>query len=120
MAYELEETLAHEIQHHVEDRAGVSTLRDEDALFEMHARFRDGQEVPEGWYRLGDPVEPGLWAVDLHLFLELELREKDWAPLPGTRLLLTLLGAPFEVDVPEDADELEGPAGTPHRIAHVR
>ena len=104
---ELEETIAHEIQHHVEDRAGVKTLRDEDALFEAHACFRAGLEVPAGWYRSGDPIEPGLWAVDLDLFLELEMRRQDWARLPGTRLALTILDAPFEVDVPSDAEPEE-------------
>lgn len=101
---ELEETLAHEIQHHLEDRAGLKTLRDEDDLFEAHARFRAGLDVPPGWYRWGDRLEPGLWAVDLDLFLELELRRKEWERLPGTRLELTVLGQPFTLDVPGDAD----------------
>lgn len=100
---ELEETIAHEIQHHLEDRAGIKTLEDEDALFEAHARFRAGMDTLAGWYRLGDPIEPGLWAVDLDLFLELPLRRKDWDALPGHRIALKILDGNLEVDVPDDA-----------------
>jgi hypothetical protein len=131
---ELEETLAHEIQHHLEDRAGLPTLRDEDALFEAHARFRAGLDAPAGWYRFGDPIEPGLWAVDLDLFLELPLRRPEWEALRGTRLVLTLLDGTLEVDVPGDADpeevwtfeeegledETGGPVGDLHVIPLVR
>lgn len=100
---ELAETLAHEIQHHLEDRAGIPTLRDEDALFEAHARFRAGLDTAPGWYRFGDPVEQGLWAVDLDLFLELPLRRAEFDAMLGTRLSLTLMDGTLEVDVPEDA-----------------
>jgi hypothetical protein len=100
---ELKETIEHEVQHHIEDRAGANTLHDEDALFEAHARFRAGLEVPAGWYRQGEPIAPGLWAVDLDLFLEVNLRPADWAPIPGTRLVLNVLDEPFEIDVPKDA-----------------
>ncbi|MFV1959089.1 MAG: metallopeptidase family protein [Planctomycetota bacterium] len=101
---ELLRTLVHEIRHHLEDRAGAPDLRREDALLEVHARFRAGQDVPAGWYRCGVAIEPGLWAVDLDLFLELELRRKEWEALPGHRLCLCILGERFEVDVPEDLD----------------
>ena len=104
---ELEETIQHEVQHHLEDRAGLKTLLHEDDLFEAHARFRAGLDVPPGWYRFGEQLEPGLWAVDLDLFLELQLRAHDWARLRGTRLTFAILGEALEVDVPEDADPTE-------------
>jgi hypothetical protein len=101
---ELRETIEHEIQHHIEDRAGLKTLRDEDDLFEAHARFRAGMEVPAGWYRQGEPVGPSLWAVDLDLFLELEMPRKRWAALRGETLELELLGAPLALEIPADAE----------------
>jgi len=104
---ELKETIEHEVQHHLEDRAGEKSLRDEDDLFEAHARFRAGLDVPPGWYRQGELVAPGLWAVDLDLFLELDLRRRDWERLPGKTLILDILEAPFEIDVPEDAEPNE-------------
>lgn len=107
MEAELAKTIEHEIQHHLEDRAGIHTLCNEDALFEAHARFRNGLDVPPGWYRLGEMLEPGLWAVDIDLFLELELRKKDWNGLVGTRLVLTVLDDRLEVDVPADTQPEE-------------
>ena len=100
---ELRETIEHEIQHHIEDRAGVKALSDEDDLFEAHARFRAGLDVPEGWYRRGEPMAPGLWAVDLDLFLELAMRAKEFEALKGTTLALTVLEQALEVDLPADA-----------------
>jgi hypothetical protein len=103
MEEELRETIEHEIQHHIEDRAGVKTLHEEDELFEAHARFRAGLDVPEGWYRHGEALAPGLWAVDLDLFLDLDLRAKEFETLKGTTLALTLLEQPLEVELPADA-----------------
>jgi hypothetical protein len=101
---ELRETIEHEVQHHLEDRAGIADLRDEDALFDAHARFREGLDAPPGWYRMGEGVGPDLWAVDLDLFLELRLRRKEWERLLGTTLHLTVLDQPLDVDLPSDAD----------------
>jgi hypothetical protein len=100
---ELKETIEHEIQHHIEDRAGVKTLHEEDELFDAHARFRAGLDVPDGWYRLGEALAPGLWAVDLDLFLDLDLRAKEFQALKGTTLALTVLDQPLKVELPADA-----------------
>jgi hypothetical protein len=101
---ELDETLRHEVRHHVEDRAGLGALAEEDDLFEAHARFRAGLEVPPGWYRHGERVAPGLWSVDLDLFLELGLRRSEFAAQRGRTLTLDVLGQPLEVELPADAD----------------
>jgi hypothetical protein len=109
---ELKETIEHEVQHHLEDRAGIKDLVDEDDLFEAHAQFRAGMEVPPGWYRRGEPLAPGLWAVDLDLFLELSLRRKEWEALRGTRVALQVMGETLEGDglFEEDAEGEEAPA----------
>jgi hypothetical protein len=104
---ELRETIEHEVQHHLEDRAGIRDLLDEDALFEAHARFRAGMEVPPGWYRRGEPLAPGLWAVDLDLFLELDVRREEWERLRGTTVPLRVLDAEVRLDLPADADPEE-------------
>jgi hypothetical protein len=101
---ELRETIEHEVQHHLEDRAGVKDLLGEDDLFEAHARFRAGMEVPAGWYRFGEPVGDHVWAVDMDLFLELPLRRTEWDALRGTTVRLDVMGEPLEVDIPDDAE----------------
>lgn len=100
---ELRETIEHEIQHHIEDRAGVKALLQEDDLFEAHARFRAGLEVPSGWYRQGEALAPGVWAVDLDLFVELSLRRAEFERLKGKPLTLEVLDEPLEVEIPADA-----------------
>lgn len=104
---ELRETIEHEIQHHIEDRAGVKALLSEDDLFEAHARFRAGLDVPAGWYRQGEALAPGVWGVDLDLFVELALRASEFEALKGRTLTLDVLGTPLEVEVPADADPEE-------------
>lgn len=104
---ELRETIEHEIQHHVEDRAGVRALHDEDALFDAHARFRAGLDVPAGWYRQGEALEPGVWAVDLDLFVELDVPRAEFERLRGRTLVLDVLGEPLELELPADADPEE-------------
>jgi hypothetical protein len=104
---ELLETIEHEIQHHIEDRAGMKDLRDEDDLFEAHARFRADQEVPPGWYRRGEQIEPRLYAVDLDLFLELDLRRAEWDALRGKVVRLQVMNEPVEFELPKDASPTE-------------
>jgi hypothetical protein len=41
--------------------------------------------------------------VDLDLFLDLDLREKEFRALRGTTLALTVLDQPLEVELPADA-----------------
>jgi hypothetical protein len=100
---ELRETIEHEIQHHMEDRAGVRALIDEDDLFDANARFLAGLDAPPGWYRRGERLAPDVYGVELDLFVELRLRRKEWERLRGTTLVTTILGEPFEGDVPSDA-----------------
>ena len=107
MEAELRETIEHEIQHHIEDRAGVKALADEDDLFESHARFKAGLEVAPGWYRRGEQLAPRVWSVDLDVFVELPLRQREFKARRGTTLTLQVLGEPLEVELPADADPEE-------------
>lgn len=100
---ELRETIEHELQHHLEDRAGVRTLIDDDDLFDAHQRFRSGLETPRGWWRRGEEVDDGVWQVGDDLFVELRLRRRELEALRGTAITLTVLDEPFEAEVPADA-----------------
>jgi hypothetical protein len=100
---ELRETIEHEIQHHIEDRAGVRALEDEDDLFDAHQRFRAGLSSPPGWWRRGERLEDDVYAVEDDLFVELRLRRADFEARRGTTVTLDVLGEPFEADVPKDA-----------------
>jgi hypothetical protein len=74
-----------------------------ETLFAMHARFRAGEPLPEAWYRAGEALDEGVWAVDLDLFVEVTLSEAAWEELRGGTLELALGDTVFEIEVPEDA-----------------
>jgi hypothetical protein len=100
---ELVETIEHEVKHHLEDKGGTRALEDEDDLFDAHARFLEGLPVPAGWYRQGELLEPGVWAVEGDLFVEVRLRAKELLERRGTTLSMKVLGEPLEIEIPSDA-----------------
>lgn len=95
------------VAEQVEDACLRPELSQLEALLETHARFRGGRDVPDGWYRQGDRLGPSVWAVDLDIFVELELLREQFDGLRGTTVVLEILGAPLEVDVPPDATDDE-------------
>jgi hypothetical protein len=100
---ELVETIRHEVQHHIEDRAGVRTLIDEDDLADALYRFQAGLENPKGWWRRGSRLEPNVYAVGDDLFVELRLRTPEFEARRGRTVVLTVLGESLEAEIPEDA-----------------
>jgi hypothetical protein len=99
---ELRETILHEIRHHLEDRAGILDLRVEDALADALARFHRGEDLPGGWYRHGESMEPDTWRVEDDLFVELHVRPAEVDGLRGETVRTTVLDEPFEARIPED------------------
>ena len=99
----LAEELARQASRHHEDRACAEAYDSDDALFDAHARFRDGEPLLPGWYRQGNGVQPYAWAVDVDVFIELPLRAPEFEALRGTTVILKLPGADMELDVPADA-----------------
>jgi len=79
MQAELEETVLHEIRHHIEDRAGAPDLRNEDAAEEEEERRRTGLPFRDGHYRLAPAAGPSLWSLHGDLFLQVVLRRRELA-----------------------------------------
>lgn len=101
---ELRETILHEIRHHLEDRASIADLLEEDAEEEILARFYGDDELPDGWYRAGDRLESGVWRIGDDLFVELGIRGADLDGFRGKTLSLEILDETFEAEIPEDAE----------------
>ncbi|MHC4471259.1 MAG: metallopeptidase family protein [Planctomycetota bacterium] len=101
---ELEETILHEIRHHLEDRAGIADLMEEDAEADAVARFRAGEEMSPRWYRGGEKLEPGVYRVADDLFVELVLRTADLERIRGGEFKTTVLDEPLEARIPPDAE----------------
>lgn len=100
---ELRETVLHELRHHLEDRAGLPDLLDEDARDDLLHRFRAGEDLADGWYRCGEKMKPGVYRIGDDLFVELHLRPADLEAVRGTTIAMSVLDDPFEPPIPEDA-----------------
>ena len=73
VAAEIRETVRHEIQHHIEDRAGAAGLRNEDAAEEQDERRRAGLRFAPSYWRFGEREEEGVWRLHDDLFMEIPL-----------------------------------------------
>ena len=76
---ELVETIRHELQHHLEWRAGVDHLGDEDDLQDENQRRWEGRPFTLGFHRGGAPLGRGAWLADGELFLEEVLDDEAFA-----------------------------------------
>ena len=67
---ELWETVSHELQHHLEFRADVSTLEARDFADDQDFRRSAGEAFDPLFYEYGEPVQPGVYRVGDNWFVE--------------------------------------------------
>ena len=97
-----------EVRDRLEAHAIIEANDDpDDGVFEQHARFRAGQDLPRAWYRAGVPLAPGVWVVDLDVFLEVRLPQARWSELLGARIGLRVHDEVLEIELPEDLEGSE-------------
>src|SRR5688572_27520175 len=77
---EIHETVMHELQHHLESLATEDALEDLDYAVDENFKRTQGDAFDPLFYRAGEVIEPGLFAVEEDVFFEVETR--DAAPLP--------------------------------------
>ncbi len=99
---EVEETIRHELRHHLEDRADIPDLADEDEASEMNERRRAGLPHRGDYYRLGEPIDERAWDVDGDVFVEVELRKREIDRARGKPLRVRFGEEVLEVEVPKD------------------
>jgi len=73
---ELWETLTHELRHHLESLAAEDALEGVDYAAEHEFRRFDGDDFEPFYFRSGEPLEGGWYAVERSRYLELEWPEK--------------------------------------------
>lgn len=78
---ELWETIRHELQHHLEWRAGDDHLGDEDDLQDENERRVTGLPFTPDFHRMGLSLGDGAWLADGDLFLEVVVPYKAWSGL---------------------------------------
>ena len=122
---ELRETVRHEVQHHLEDAAGVARLRDFDWAAEQNASRKEGRPHASNFWRKGEPVkeQDDLTMLDGDLFLELELSRAEWDDARNGGLVVTVAGEEMEIpgaeiENEEEIFEFEGPFDVESALHH--
>lgn len=119
---ELEETVRHELQHHLEWRSGFDDLEVDDWLQDENERRVTGAAFTPWFHRRGAALGASAWLADHTLFVEVERARADWPalattpcevawadlvlrsePVPAELLDAPPLYVPAEVEGPEDA-----------------
>jgi hypothetical protein len=77
---EIHETLMHELQHHLESLATEDALEDLDYAVDENFKRTQGDPFDPLFYRAGEVLEPGLFAVEEDVFFEVETRAAGQLP----------------------------------------
>jgi len=81
-AAEVTETVRHELQHHLEWRAGVDPLGESEDVEMAHYARLDGQPFHPGYHRGGVPMAPDAWLVADELYVERWVSRRQWRSCP--------------------------------------
>ncbi len=74
---EIWETLTHELRHHLESLAAEDALEDVDYAADENFKRQEGEPFDPYFFRSGEVVEPGVYAIEDDLFIELALPGRD-------------------------------------------
>lgn len=102
---EIQETVEHELRHHLEALAGEDALEDVDDAMEMLFRRSEGEPWDPWFFRWGTRAGSGVWVVEDHVFLELEI-PKDVDPAGVDELVAEWRGREFAVAMPPRLGDL--------------
>ena len=101
-AYEIWETITHELRHHLESLATEDALEDVDyAMDENFKRFQ-GDAFDPFFYRSGEPVAPGVYEVERDVFME-RVIPPDGAPGP---VEVDWRGARWAIELPDELGDI--------------
>ena len=112
------ETLTHELRHHLESLADRDDLCGVDYAMEQEFRRHDGLEFDPAYYRHGDRIGPGVFAVEETVYIEQTWTAADF--LRASHLRFYWAGCGFCVDRPKELGDihflriLPGPVPSPY------
>lgn len=104
--FELQETIEHEVRHHLEDRAGAPDLLKLDWAQEQNEYRRARKAYDPLFYRAGEERELDEFWVDNDCFLEVRLSRRALLKLGGKLHPVTFGEEVFEVLVPAQGDDV--------------
>ena len=93
------ETLTHELRHHLESLADRDDLGGVDYAVEQEFRRSRGESFDPHYYRSGDRLGPGVYAVEDQVYIEQRWKPRDFAS--ATAIAFPWAGQAWEVGRPE-------------------
>ena len=89
---ELEETLWHELRHHLDWREGHDALGDAEDLETENLRRLSGRPFDPSFYRRAESISKGITLLAGEIFLEARIPARRWSDLWRRRLVVDLGG----------------------------
>jgi len=101
---EIWETITHEIRHHLEHLASEDALEEMDYAEDQNFARREGELFDPLFFRSGEALGTGVWAVDGDVFLERTVASPS--SRNGSPLAIDFLGSPLHVNPPEEIGDV--------------
>lgn len=98
------ETLTHELRHHLESLADTDDLHGVDYAMEQTFQRYEGLDFEPGYYRHGDRIGPGIFAVEDEVYMEQTWKTADFEQVD--RIRFTWAGRNYEIPHPEVLGDL--------------
>ena len=98
------ETLTHELRHHLESLADTDDLRGVDYAMEQTFLRYEGLDFEPHYYRHGDRIGPGVYAVEDEVYIEQRWSTVDFAR--ADRIGFSWAGRSYEVPHPVELGDL--------------
>lgn len=101
---EIWETITHEIRHHLEHLASEDALEAMDFAEDQNFARREGESFDPLYYQSGEAVEPGVFAVDGDVFIEVQV--KKWRAGEVLTVPVPLQSREFSVRLPDEIGDV--------------
>ena len=101
---ELNETILHEIRHHLEHLAAEEALEELDYAEDQNFARREGERFDPFFFRLGESIGEGTFEVDRDVFIEVPIGQADFDRLRSIRLRWD--GEELEVERPAELGDV--------------
>lgn len=101
---EIEETVEHEVRHHLEYLAGQDDLGGVDYALDESFKRGEGMEWDPWYWQHGDVIGPGTYAAEDQVYVEVELTEAEFREREVVRFRWR--GTAYEIDRPDELGDV--------------
>lgn len=104
---EIEETVHHELRHHLDWREGHDSLGFEDDLERENLLRLEGQPFVRSFYRACSRIAPGVTRLEREIFVELVIRRRHWPTIFERSAQVTIDGVTLTATPADPIDRNE-------------